>query len=745
VYASVVSYPVRSRTLGRCGGIAIAALVAAWPAAARADKHDDCVRKATTQAEIDACPPPDKPIEVMVRAKPPPRSASDWEADAKTVRSAPHQTAADAMAVVPGVFVSDRGLPGRAPHLSLRGFDGTSGQDVELFVGNIPMNQVSHLRAPGYADMRLVMPEVIKSISIANGPYDPRQGDFAVAGSVRMGLGLDRPGFWAKGSLGSFGARRIFLAFAPEDEDFSETFAAFEVDSTRGPGGVRGGERASFVGQFGSSRESNVFHVTVAIGSARFDFPGYLPQDSVERGGDPYRANGPLGRDRTTQALIGADVTWRVGEGTLGLGAFGGKTRTTFHQNLTGFVLDELAGRSKVASDDAEQVNDAWTAGLTALYRHGVELTSKRDAFEIGIYSRIDVIDQTDTRLFADGTKRSSLVDAAVDATNIAAYADAALYPFRRVVIRGGPRLDSLSFSVKDRLGNAGTDRTSQGFHAGGKVTVDVAAGGGVHVVAAYGDGFRSPQARALHEGERVPFTTVRSTEVGLRYKQISDFQASLVGFASWLGHDRVFDATTRENLEAPSSFRAGAAGAMTARSGPFGMSLSATYTRARFTGSDKNFQEGSPVPYAPAFVVRDDAFLAGRLGKMGGTPLRGRVGLGVQGAFGRPLPGGRDGQDTVNLDALAALSFRWLELALNGTNLLGLRYYDAQYVYVSNFDKKASLPPPSPHVLVAAPTAVFLTVQVHLRGKKSHSDLSREAHCLKSAQREADEDACRE
>ena len=47
--------------------------------------------------------------------------------------------------------------------LSLRGFDGTSGQDVEIFAGNIPMNQVSHIRAPGYADMRLIMPEVIRS------------------------------------------------------------------------------------------------------------------------------------------------------------------------------------------------------------------------------------------------------------------------------------------------------------------------------------------------------------------------------------------------------------------------------------------------------------------------------------------------------------------------------------------------------------------------------------------------------
>jgi iron complex outermembrane receptor protein len=722
-----------------------AALLCAWPATARADKHANCVQAARTQAEIDACPPPDGPIEVMVHAKPPPRSASDWEADAKTVHAAPHESGADALAVVPGVFVSDRGLPGRAPHLSLRGFDGTSGQDVEIFVGNIPMNQVSHLRSPGYADLRLVMPEVISSIRIANGPYDPRQGDFAVAGSVHMDLGLEKPGFWAKGGLGSFGGRRLFLAFAPDTREFSDTFAAFSTDSTRGPGGVRGGERSSFVGQFGGSQENVVFRVTVAIASARFDFPGLLGQDFVERGGDPYAATQPLGRDRTTQALLGSDVIWRVGDGTLSIGAFAGKTKTSFHQNLTGFALDELAGKPLGATDDAEQVNDAWTAGLSTFYRHGVELTSKRDAFELGVYARIDSIDQTDTRLFANGDKQTALVDDTITATNVAAYADAALYPFRRVVIRGGPRVDSLSFSTKDHIGNAGTERTAQGFHAGGKATIDVAAGGGVHVVASYGDGFRSPQARDLKEGERVPFTTVRSVEGGVRYKLITGFQASAVGFASWLSHDRVFDATSRENIEAPASLHAGASAALTARSGPFGMSVSGTYARARFTDSDANFKKGDPVPYAPAFVLRDDAFVEGRLGVMGGHSLRGRAGVGIQGMAGRPLPGGRDGQDLVNLDGLASVSWRFLEMGLNGTNLLGLRYYDAQYVYVSNFEKKTPLPPPSPHVLVAAPRAVFLTVQIHLRGKKSDQDQSTEFHCLRRARNDDERDTCRE
>ncbi|MDB4996013.1 MAG: Outer rane receptor protein [Myxococcaceae bacterium] len=732
--------------------IALGALAAvSAPRLARAEQDPDpaCLAQARTRNDVQAClDAVGPPKEVMVRAKPPPRSASDWEVDSASLKAAPHESGADVLDLVPGVFVSDRGLPGRAPHLSLRGFDGTSGQDVEVYAGNIPMNQISHLRAPGYADMRLIMPEVIRAVRVSHGPYDPRQGDFGVAGSLHMDLGLDKPGFWAKGGAGSFGARRVFLAFAPEGENdaLSETFAAFETDATDGPGGTRRGERSSFVGQVGgNNRDDMLFHATVALGSARFDFPGYAAQSSIERGAYAYGRTQPAGRDRTSQALVGADILWRVGEGTLGLGAFAGKTRTSFHQNLTGFVLDPLAGLAPTSSDDGEQVNDATTAGLTMLYRHAVEITSRRDSIELGTYARVDTVDQTDTRLNDDLTKKAALVDATVDAANVAAYADASLFPWRRVVIRGGTRLDSLSYSVKDRTSNAGLERTAQGFHLGNKATVDVAVGGGAHLVGSYGEGFRSPQARELAEGDRVPFATVRSVEGGVSMKMAKVLRASAVGFSSWLSHDRVFDATARANVEAPSSVRVGTSGSLALHAGAFGTSVSATYTRAQFTGADANFRNGEAVPYAPAFVVRDDAYVTARLGSLAGRRVTGRVGIGLEGVAGRPLPGGRDGKNLAYVDALASVGWRELELSVNGTNLLGLRYYDSQYVYVSNFEKRPTLPPPSAQVLVAPPTAIFVTLQIHIRGLLGDSSTQDRNTCLDRATTDRQREDCYE
>jgi hypothetical protein len=63
----------------------------------------------------------------------------------------------------------------------------------------------------------------------------------------------------------------------------------------------------------------------------------------------------------------------------------------------------------------------------------------------------------------------------------------------------------------------------------------------------------------------------------------------------------------------------------------------------------------------------------------------------------------------------LASASWRAFELALNAMNLLGQRYYDEEFWYVSNFARSQTLPPAASRVLVATPTNVFLTLQVRL------------------------------
>jgi hypothetical protein len=113
-------------------------------------------------------------------------------------------------------------------------------------------------------------------------------------------------------------------------------------------------------------------------------------------------------------------------------------------------------------------------------------------------------------------------------------------------------------------------------------------------------------------------------------------------------------------------------------------------------------------------------------VGAVSGSVLTTRFGVGIQGAAGASLPGGGEGKAAMYVDVLASASWRAFELGLNAMNLLGQRYYDQQYAYVSNFAMSPTLPPPAARVLVATPTSVFLTLQVRLGDKPPEYALPR-------------------
>jgi hypothetical protein len=49
---------------------------------------------------------------------------------------------------------------------------------------------VSHAHGQGYAELYVVIAELIDDLSVLEGPYDPHQGDFAVAGRAGHHFGL---------------------------------------------------------------------------------------------------------------------------------------------------------------------------------------------------------------------------------------------------------------------------------------------------------------------------------------------------------------------------------------------------------------------------------------------------------------------------------------------------------------------------------------------------------------------------
>ncbi|WP_438023155.1 TonB-dependent receptor [Sorangium sp. So ce233] len=652
------------------------------------------------------------PVAVVVQGARPPRSASETVRERAEVKAAPHRTASDALQLVPGVFTTQHSGEGKAHQIFFRGFDAVHGQDLEIWVAGAPVNEVSNVHGQGYADLHFVMPEVIRELRAQPGSYDPRQGDFAVAGSVRFELGYDEPGITVAAGAGSDGARRLFLAYHPERAD-EATFAAFEAYETDGFGPARAASRTSFIAQGVYQPAAGVSaRVMASAFAARFGSAGVLRLDDIEAGKvDRFASYDPDQGGDSSRAQLVLDLRTAgdaPGEG-LSLAPFVVLRALRLRSNFTGYLADPASG------DATQQRNEAITVGATASYRLRFPLLSDRDAFEAGVVARSDWIEQSQRRLASvDDRPTATLVDARVRATDIAGYLDAAIRPARRIEVRGGLRVDGLAYQVLDDAGEGAAARSAQGVHVGGKGTVDVALLPGLRALASVGQGFRSPQARSLGDGERAPFTRALSAEAGLRYAD-ERVRASAALFHARLSEDLVFDEATGRNEPVPATARTGVALDAVARPAPWLVSsVGLTYTRAAFTAAGGRYAAGDLLPFVPQVVARADLAVTPRLGALFGRRLEARAGAGVTLLHRRPLPFGEIGHDALLTDVTAHLRYHRVELGLDVYNLLDAAWFDGEFVYPSSFTRGAAPDLlPARHVTVGAPRSIFASLSL--------------------------------
>jgi iron complex outermembrane recepter protein len=669
--------------------------------------------RAHAEPVVDSAPPPAATVEIRVTAEP----AAQRHAASEVVRgravlgAAPHRTASDLLAVCPGVFLTQHSGEGKAHQIFYRGFDAEHGQDLEIWAGGAPVNSVSHVHGQGYADLHFLMPEVVKRIRCRPGSYDPAQGDFAVAGSLGLELGYDQPGATAKVSAGSFGTRRYFLGYRPPSAT-DETFAAAELYQTDGFGPSRAARRASALAQGSFDLTSDLsLRVLGGVYASRFDSAGVLRLDDIERGVvDRFATYDPRQGGDGSRAQLVVELRDRSEAKSFSVTPYLVRHTMRLRQNFTGFLQDPDDG------DAVQQLNDAVTFGVQAKMRRSLGWFSPRDGVELGFFGRADYVRQSQLRLAAVSDEVTGEdVNARVRAADVGAYWDVSLQPLPRLGVRGGMRLDGLAYSAEDRGDQAqGQARSSQGAHVGAKATVEYRAFGWLSAIASYGDGFRSPQARSLSEGQKTPFTTVRSYELGLRFKDGRGTTGSLAAFQTLLSEDMVFDAATARNERVPGTRRTGFAAELTALPAPwFASSVSFTYTRAELRESGQGYRAGELLPFVPAYVLRSDSSVRRALSEVRGHELAGRLGWSLTYLGERPLPFAQMGHDVFLVDATAALEWSRLQLSLEAFNVLGARWYDGEFAYASSFGGRSASLVPTRHVSVGAPRSLLLSLQL--------------------------------
>src|SRR5580693_10350097 len=94
---------------------------------------------------------------------------------------------------VPGLIVTQHSGEGKANQYFLRAFNLDHGTDLATEVDDMPINLPTHAHGQGYTDLNFLIPELAADLHYKMGPYYADEGDFATAGTVRIGLVNEAP------------------------------------------------------------------------------------------------------------------------------------------------------------------------------------------------------------------------------------------------------------------------------------------------------------------------------------------------------------------------------------------------------------------------------------------------------------------------------------------------------------------------------------------------------------------------
>lgn len=686
------------------------------------------------------------PIEVTVRRPPPERAqaGSDYVIPVGQLAAVPRRSAEALLTLAPGLLTTNHGGQFHASAFFLRGFDAGEGQDLEFSVDGLPVNEPSNPHAHGYADMHFVIARLVSELRVTEGPFDPRQGDFAVAGSARYTLGLPERGVHATAGYGSWDRRQLTLLWGPRDAG-PGSFAGVEVEQGDGFGRNRAfaAARALARHELRLSDGTRLSGLVTSYGS-RFDAAGVIRRDDYlarrlpcPAGRDPqffctYDPN--QGGAGTRHAAV-VNAT-REDDGTLAsLTGFAMLRTQRLRQNLTGYVTDVSSMGLPQRGDGTEQRYDATTVGARGSLRFA---PARRGGWwrlvELGFLARHDDAVATVRRLRTVGGAPYRVdADDALQVTNLGVYLAARVQPLPRLYLQGGVRADSFLFSVtdrnrpaSDRTGSRLTSETQEayGLVAQPRLSLDAALGGGLRWTAAAGAGARSSQAQALSAGERAPFARVVATEAGPVWTRAWADAASadlrLLAYHTHVDRDLLFDERAGRNIPVGASNRFGAlASGRLVLPPSWDVLGSLTYAEAYLPPERRQgwaLARGVRMPYVPRWVARLDAAWRREL-TVGGQPLTAGSALGVTYVAPRPLPFEQLSPALATVDVAARLGYRGWQLGLEVTNLFDRRNREAVFNYASNFrgpDEPPSLLPQQ-HFSAGQPRAFLLTLSTQV------------------------------
>jgi iron complex outermembrane recepter protein len=684
-------------------------------------------------ARADPSPEP-APQEIEVRGVRPesPRGVGDFRLRRDLLTASPRQQTSELLSAAPGFFVDHEEGEGFGNDVYLRGFDLEHGSGIEMRVGGVPLNIPTHIQGQGYADVDLIIPEVVSQLRVQQGPYNPRQGDAAIVGSAHFDLGVPERGGLIKGTYGSFDQKRLVAIVAPKAAG-PETFLAASFRDTDGFGQNRAARAGTVNAQHSVNLNAHDQLRVLAIGrAASATLPGVVRQDDVAAGrlgfydSYPYYAENQT--VRANSVILGGELRHRSSSGDVySVAPFLSWTDFRARQNYTGTLQSSRSDPTKFGLGDLfETKNRELAAGFTAYARRAPRRCGLGNevGIEPGVYLRYGHTEQGKNLLEPVNLSLwDQRLGAGLATLDAGAYLDFDVFLGRKLRISGGPRLDVLAVSITDQLANGtsaatnadGSRRTATGVSLGPRISVQYSLANPLAFVASYGEGYRSLDAAHLQQGAQ-PYSKVRSVELGMRAQLPNErFTSTLALFETRVGNELTFVASNGGLESQNASVRRGIVASIVSKPVRWLLaSASLSINDAQFDTRVAGISHH--VPSVPPLLFRSDVSVRGPLGKLWQRALSGRVGVGYTFASAQHLSDTVRGPTTNSLNAGCELRSSSIAVGVDVYNALGFRLADSSDIYVSNWSMQpgqqaASL---AIHSVAAPPTSVLGSVTVY-------------------------------
>ncbi len=678
--------------------------------------------------------------------------ASDYTFVLDKQKVIPRANASHALELAPGFLLTNEGGSGHAEQVFLRGFDAHEGQDLEFTVDGVPINDPGNYHGNGYADTHFIIPELIHSVRVLEGPYAPQQGNFAVAGSADYRLGLDRRGMTAEYTAGNYGTQRMLMLWGPSDAA-AGTFAAAEYYTTDGFGTNRQAKRGTAIGQWETPLGRGTLRVNATAYLTEYNNAGVVREDDYELGRvDFYGTEDPTQTGNTaSRASVSITYEKRFKDIDTSQQFFLIDRTMRLRENWTGFLEDVQEPTQSPHDQRGDLIDfhfDEATVGARGMGRWHGDALGLRQEVEAGYFGRLDQTDSTQDRIAA-GSNTPYLRDADYTSTlgDVGVYLDGNVHFLPWLSARGGVRADMFLFDVLNNCAIKSVDSPSNATAAAQidqsclsqlehgvyaePIERSATADGAImprgtlvvgplqnfELTASAGNGVRSVDPSYVSQGLLTPFVSAQSRDLGVSYAGDVGGKTGLtvksVFFQTHVDQDLIFDPTAGRNELATGSTRTGWAGSARALGSFFDLAANATLVKAVF--DDTRLL----VPYVPDLVLRGDAVLFTDLPwQLAHKPVRAVIGYGVSYVGRRPLPYGERSDLYFLSDASLGLAWEIFDVRLSGQNLLDARYRLGEYNYASNFHTA-----PEPTLVperaftAGAPRTVFLSVSATLGG----------------------------